>query len=57
MRRFPILVLALGATTLSACMSDGAPRAEAPAPPAATAPATPHRPRRSKPAWCATGAC
>jgi uncharacterized protein (TIGR01244 family) len=44
MRRFPILVLALGATTLSACMSDGAPRAEAPAPPTATAPATPPPP-------------
>ena len=48
MRRFPILALALGATTLSACMSDGAPRADAPAPPtaaaAAPAPATPPAP-------------
>jgi len=47
MRRFPILALALGATTLSACMSDGAPRADAAAPPAAAAapaPATPPAP-------------
>jgi uncharacterized protein (TIGR01244 family) len=39
MRRFPILVVALGATTLSACMSDGATRAAAPAAAAAAAPA------------------
>jgi uncharacterized protein (TIGR01244 family) len=47
MRRFPILALALGATTLSACMSDGAQRADAAAPPAAAAtpaPATPPTP-------------
>lgn len=45
MRRFPTLVLALGATTLSACVSDGATRADAAAPaPQAAAPATPAPP-------------
>ena len=40
MRRFPILALALGATTLAACMSDGATRegVAAPTAPAAAAP-------------------
>lgn len=39
MRRFPILALALGATALSGCMSDGAPRADAAPTIAAPAPA------------------
>lgn len=40
MRRIPILALALGATALSACMSDGAPRSDASAAASTSAPAS-----------------